>query len=759
MIIQKITILIFFLISGYNYGQFFEDIAAEKIKNLNELIVKIEKQNIDAYKEKLAVNTAEIFLEFAKWDENNIAVNTNLFKKVKFYSNDANKMAEELPTFERKEVILLLDESTERANQLLQHKMYRKSYTRPDWGNIEISNSSLLNNNKPVFLSDYTWKPSNKRLDEYFGQLDGFFITPTFLENKKGDINPRIINQIQNQGSKTAGFVFISHQKVPKWTEKEYGAEFNNIQGKPFTNYDIDNPGAREMMAMLFEKTIPLTVGKKGAQLGYMLTNEPRFTNYKNSKKDDWFRADVSKYTIQKFEKWLENKHQTIEKLNSIWETKFQSFKEASGIVPLDISLVGSAKWYDWTTFNKERVTDWFVYLKAELRKHNPTAKTHLKIMPSIFSDNDLDSGIDFERLTELSEINGNDVGAHYNERRNPNEDWLEKYGWYWRELYMSYDFLKSVKPNQINFNSESHLLSSEHSRDLYMNPKYARATYWAAHTLGLNATQTWYWPRQLDGSLRKNLTGSFGGSNNQQPRVTFELESTLIDLNTFSDEITAFQNQRKPIRIFYSQTAATQKIKYMDAIFELYEGLNFEGIPLGFATKNILSKQDKAQWDVVLVYKTERVTKEELNSVQAYLDKGGIVIIDEVSLQKNEYGQPLPKLKESNGKLIPLSTWNQMKESTLSILADKNQLPEINVTELNNEGGKNCTWKFITDKNGKKILSIVNLGKSDVALKIELKNTKNKTICKDLINGIDVSSSPILKPFDVCFVEVLEGK
>ena len=117
---------------------------------------------------------------------------------------------------------------------------------------------------------------------------------------------------------------------------------------------------------------------------------------------------------------------------------------------------------------------------------------------------------------------------------RHLNQDWQKKYGWYWRELYMSYDFLKSVKPNQINFNSESHLLSSEHSRDLYMNPKYARATYWAAHTLGLNATQTWYWPRRLNGSLRKGLTGSYGGSNNQQPRVTFELESTLIDLNTF---------------------------------------------------------------------------------------------------------------------------------------------------------------------------------------------------------------------------------
>lgn len=756
---QKIIFLFVFLICGYNYGQSFEDIAEKKIKKLNKLIVKLEKHKIDAYKEKLAVNTAEIFLEFAKWDEKNIAINADLFKKVKFYKKDAIKMAEELPTFERKEVALLLDESIERANQLLKNNIYRKPYSRPDWRNIKISNSSLLNKDKPVFLSDYTWKPSSKRLDEYFGQLDGFFISPTYLENKKGDMNPRVKNQLQNQGSKTAGFVFISHQKAPKWTEDEYGEEFNKIKGKPFTNYDIDNPGAREMMSMLFKKTIPFTVGKKGSQLGYMLTNEPRFTNYKNSKKDDWFRADVSNYTVQKFEKWLENRHQTIEKLNTIWLTKFQSFKEASGIVPLDISLVGSAKWYDWTTFNKERVTDWFVYLKAELRKHNPKAKAHFKIMPSIFSDNDLDSGIDFERLTELSEINGNDVGAHYTERRHPNQDWQKKYGWYWRELYMSYDFLKSVKPNQINFNSESHLLSSEHSRDLYMNPKYARATYWAAHTLGLNATQTWYWPRRLNGSLRKGLTGSYGGSNNQQPRVTFELESTLIDLNTFSDEITALQNQRKPIRIFYSQTAATQKIKYMDSIFELYEGLNFDGVPLGFATKNILSKQDNAQWDVVLVYKTERVTEEELNSVQAYLDKGGIVIIDEVSLQKNEYEKPLPNLKESKGKLIRLTTWNQIKKSALSILADKNQIPEITVEELNIAGGKNCTWKFITDKSGKNILSIVNLGMSDVALKIELKNTKNKTICKDFIKGVEVSSSPILKPFEVYFVEVLENK
>lgn len=419
--------------------------------------------------------------------------------------------------------------------------------------------------------------------------------------------------------------------------------------------------------------------------------------------------------------------------------------------------MQGTPQWYDWSTFNNARVLEWFTWMKSEIRKYDPKAKAQLKIMPSFFTDNDpASTGIDLEALTELSEINGNDIAAHYNYTRKGKMGWEDKYAFGWRELFLGYDFLKSVKPNQINFNSESHLLSTSHTRDLHMNPKYVRAVYWAATTLGMNASQTWYWPRKADGSLKENFKdNAYGGSNNQQPRVTNELHSTLMDLNSYSEEITAMQHQRKPIRIFYSKTSAHNKGAYMDDLFKLYESLHFEGIPLGFATKNIIHKQEASNWDVILVQKTKQVTLREFEELQSYLDNGGIVIMDNESLKFNEYGMGLPNLAQSKSSLIIVDSIEEMRLKALAIIEQKNNAPEIIILEKNDTDIKGCTWKCVKNEKGNNVLSIINLGKTNATLKIQLKNTKNKAVCFDLLNGIEISAQPTLKPYEVLFIEV----
>ena len=85
-----------------------------------------------------------------------------------------------------------------------------------------------------------------------------------------------------------------------------------------------------------------------------------------------------------------------------------------------------------------------------------------------------------------------------------------------------------------------------------------------------------------------------------------------------------------------------------MDDVFALYESLFFEGMPIGFATDDIIKKQNNNDWKVTLISKTPFVTKEELSAIQEYLNKGGTVIMDTESLRKNEYGQELKKLNPS---------------------------------------------------------------------------------------------------------------
>lgn len=756
----KSVLIAFFLLNVLLLNaQTLEEQARTRITTLNSLITQAENDNIDVLKEKLTVRTSEIFLDYSNWDEENITMNTDLFAMVNRYKDNASEMANLLPNFERNDVILMLDEAISYITLLIQKKVFRKPIPKINWEEVTHENDQLTFNGNPVFLSDYTWKPGISQLTEYHGNLDGFFLTSNMVTDKNGTIKSNIVNNLNAKPDGSMGFVFLNHKNVPNWTETEYGTGFE-MRTDTFTGYDIDNPGAQEMQSFLLGGTVPLMAGKKYTQLGYMLVNEPHFFTHTSGGNLPWASGGVSNYTIEKFKTWLANKHTSISKLNSLWGTNFSNFNNVTITIPIHTNNHGNAMWYDWTLFNMYRVTEWYKFLKSEIKKHDTEAKVHLKIMPHLWSDNERIHGIDLEALTELSEITGNDSKTANNHMWGPEEEWEANYSFKWRELCMGYDFMKSVKPNNINFNSETHFLSTTKSRDLYLDPAYVRATYWLAHTYGMTANQTWYWARREDGSPRNgsSVGNGYAGSNNHQPRVTNELESTIQDLNSFSDEIMALQRQRKPIRIFYSKTSAINKEAHMDDLFELYESLHFDGISLGFASKNIIEKQDNSLWDVIVVYKTEFVTQDEFTSLQTYLDNGGTVIIDAQSFKKNEYGESLSALNASNGTLISNATISSIKSSAISILDSKNNLPEIKISETNGANSKGCVWKIAKNKAGNNVVSIVNLGKTDATLAINLKGVTGTTITKDLIKGIEVSNTPTLKPYEVYFVEVTDS-
>jgi len=730
-----------------------EQKANSKIKELNKLISVAEKKGIDVLKEKTTVRTAEIFLKYANWDEKNIEKNTGFFKQVPLYKKNALEMAVNLPDFERNDVLLMLNEATDYLQLLVDKKVFRKPSPQVDWSKVTVDGDQLTYNNKPVFLADYTWKPKVKELTEYHGNQDGFFVTPSYVVKEDGTINPSKMKELNEKETGSLGFIFLNHKSVPKWSVDKFGKDFS-MREDTYTAYDIDNPGARILQKKLLGKIVPITAGKNYSKLGYMLCNEPHFFTQKAGDKLAWASGPVSNFTINKFKEWLKNKHENIASLNNLWGTSFNNFNEVTIEIPIDTSLKGTPRWYDWTLFNMYRVTEWYKFLKTEILKNDTNGKVHLKIMPNLWTENERVHGIDLEALTDMSGIIGNDSGAEHKRMWGPVQEWEKYYAFEWRELCMGYDFMKSVSPNKINFNSELHYLSTNRSRNLYMEPAYARATFWLAHIYGMTSSQIWFWPRREDGSLKDNAGKGYAGSNNQQPRITNEVATTLIDLNAYSDDIMAMQRQRKPLRIFYSKTSAINKEKHMDDLFELYEALNFEGVPLGFVTNDIINKQDNKNWDVTLIYKTEFVTKAELNTLQKHLDNGGTIIIDEESLKTDEYGKPISTLIQNKGKFIKVNSLGEMKTEALEILASKKRLSEVSINETNSQGIPTCIWRTVKNESGHKVLSVVNVGKTDTTLNVKLNGSEN-VICKDLLKGIPTTSTPVLKPNELYFVEV----
>ena len=659
-------------------------------------------------------------------------------------------MAGKLPDFERKEVILMIDQAMANLQLIMEGKVSRRPTPVIDWAKVSHQGDILTYDGRPVFLADWSWKPENSKYDAYHGQLDGFFVTPGYLENSKGQLQQKRINEIEAKKSGTIGFIFINHRNVPNWALEKYGQDFviKDKANVRYTEYDIDHPGAREMMRALISGVVPRMSGKNYSQLGYMMCNEPHFiTTKKPNGTLTWASTGVSAYTLEKFKIWLSKKHQSIQNLNSVWGTDFRSFDEVKVEVPMSLDMEGQPQWYDWMSFNMDRVTDWYSWMKAEIKSADPEAKVHLKVIPKHWSHDERDRGIDMEALLTLTDIVGNDCGTEHRVFPRKTEEWQKKYAFDWTEISMSHDFFKSVQPDQLIFNTEAHYLSTHASLDLELPASHARATYWLAHTHGMDASQTWFWSRREDGSPKNNNEKGYAGSNNMQPRVVNEVHQTIMDLNSFSEEIVAFQRQRKPIRIYYTKASSINSDQHMNNLRSLYEKLYFEGVPLGFVTESILNRQTDDQWDVVLVHRSQLATAGDLKAIQDYINRGGEVIIDESSLLLDEYNRP-HQLKIKGA--ITISDIDQMVARAMEASKDK---PAIQLLE--HSDFKSCAWKVIAAKNGVFTLSIVNVGKETKSIEIRAKDIEALRVV-DKLTGKELDAKLDLPSRGVLFLDVM---
>ncbi|MDZ8117776.1 hypothetical protein [Pontiella agarivorans] len=761
--------------------------ALVKIGELETLMDQARAKELCVAREETVVWFSKEFIKFADWDEAHKEANEYLFGVYhQPFKSRKKELAEQLPDFERQKVIELLDKGIATLNSVIRGEIVRCPVKRVDWENIDVAEDVLLSNGKPIFLYDYFSKSVGRPLTDkqvYNDHLGAIFhggenLYPvdhdrainSFLLKEDGSWDEELLKEITGISDTNVGFLLFWNGGIPEWVlEKEPEAD----KGRSlFTGYDIDNPLVREVWGKIARKSGELTRGKKVTQLGYILSNEPHWY----AAKEHWTQRykemnSISSYTKANFKVWLkENYNGDIGKLNALWKTGFQSFDEISYPFPLPRSLRGSPLWYDFCRFNMDRVTDWFTYIQNELRKGNPEADTSIKLQPNLFSENYRSHGIDVEALTELTSMIGDDAKTKWIRNLNAKqpEPWEAHYAYFWEELSMTYDFLESVAPNKIHFNSENHFLSASWVRELDMPEEYVRNVYWLATIQGMDANLAWWWARDPDGSPENRmegelnffdpaLAGSYAASANQQPHVVNEVTQVMYDLNSVSEEIMAIRRQRRPVRLFYSETSAINKHRHMSEQFELYEQLFFEGFPLGYMTEKMLSKQDHSQWDTVVVYKTPFVTDSEFAALQQYLDGGGTVIVDALSLGKNQYGQPrAEKLSAGKGRLVMLpksATVEQIQQKVLA-LSPGTKLPVV-VSEDNGSTHKGCTWRVVKNPNGEGYLvNILNLGKHTAEL--QLKDLNGKPVdAGDVLTGKSMGSAFSLEPNGVLLLDV----
>lgn len=744
-----------------------------KLKKLQEMMARAREKNIDVTREETIVWFSEQFLKFADWDEANPKAIEMAFGYERYYAANKKKHAEDLPDFERRKVIQILDQGISVLGQELRGEIKRRPVNKVDWQGTKAGDNMFVSNGKPIFPYDYFSKTVGQPLtntdiyNDHLGALyhGGENLYPvdhdrainSFLVKEDGSFDQELMKELTSIPDTNIGFLYYWIMGIPEWVEAREPEV--RIGRSLFTGFDVDNPLAREVWGKIIRETGRLTKGKKVTELGFVLANEPHWF----SEKGHWTHRfqemnSISSYTLSKFRTWLDTKYSgDLDKLNANWGTSFASFDQVTIEIPLDTAYKGQPIWFDWMRYNMDRGTQWFKFMQDELHSVNPDADTHIKVMPRMFMDDARSGGIDTEALAELTTMVGHDAKSFGSKNIRPGKSskWLEKYAYNWGIVAMFHDFMESVAPQKINVNSESHFLSSGQWRDLDMRTTYVRSVYWLATLLGMDANMGWFWARDPDGSPEDRLEGeldffdpglggAYAGSNNMQPHVSNEVTQVMYDLNSFSEEIISLREQRRPLRLFYSETTAINIDDYMTKGFDLYEELFFEGFPLGFVTQNIIEKQDNNLWDVVVVYRNKYVTDQEFLALQSYLNKGGTVILDsQEALSLNEYGQKrTQQLVQSQGKLIVLKQGAdiaKIKETALTQLSGNKV--DVVITEDNEQAFKTTTWRTIKQADGSYLVNILNLGHNTAKLNLTLQSGQPVTIT-DLMTSNQVASS-----------------
>ncbi|GAL63555.1 hypothetical protein [Algibacter lectus] len=251
--------------------------ALDKVNTLESLMEDAKNKSIDVTREETILWFSKEFLKFANWDESNKEATEKLFGYERYYADNKKQMAEELPDFERKKVIQILNKGIDDLKKELQGEIKRRPVNKVDWQNTKAANNMFVSNGKPSFPYDYFSKTVGQPLtntDVYNDHLGAIFhggenLYPvdhdrainSFLLNEDGSFDEELMKELTSIPDTNIGFLIYWSMGIPEWVEEK---EPEIRKGRSlFTGFDIDNPVARGLWLKLYAEQVSLLKVKR----------------------------------------------------------------------------------------------------------------------------------------------------------------------------------------------------------------------------------------------------------------------------------------------------------------------------------------------------------------------------------------------------------------------------------------------------------------------------------------------------------------
>jgi uncharacterized protein YjdB len=497
--------------------------------------------------------------------------------------------------------------------------------------------------------------------------------------------------------------LLISPHYFPAWALTKWPEL--NVANNGFIKFSLFQPMAKAIIEDYLRALIPM-VNKYDSLHSITLSNE------------SVYQANKDAYALPAWHDYLGQIYNgDINQLNSVYKTSYSSFTE----VPMPANVSATADSYDYVMFNQDYFARWHEWMAGIIHELAPNLPVHAKIMGD--PRGSLSWGVDIERFSELSQINGNDNWNYINE--GP-KGFMEELSFY--------DLQASFKQAPV-FNSEQHLIADGDKMYTPEQAKHVRSALWQSAIHGRSGSTMWIWERTYDESSSRE------GSILHRPDAVAAAGRTGLDLNRLAKEVTAFQNEHPQAAILYSVAAGVFSGDYSNMMLRSYEALSYSGHKAGFISEKQVKNGGLGAYKLLIVPYATRVDPATLTGIKQFIESGGrVLLIGSHALELEPHGAEQSASDRdyifAHADKISAADWTaaQLRTFLLPILQSIDPMHMLLVEPASGELPYNVEWRSV-NYGGRKLLNAVNYGPSPVTAAIR-SGDKQATGLTNLITG-----------------------
>ena len=555
---------------------------------------------------------------------------------------------------------------------------YRLTVLSENIGTVWIDDLSVVKAGSPVNLVQ---NPS-------FEELGGYSENKEYIvSSKKIDSDIRQVLQ-RAEDNDIAVNLLLSPHYFPAWAlDKWPELKTTNNGGIKFS---IMQPMARSIVEDYLRALIP-KIRTYSSLHSVTLSNEPTY------------QVNQDPNAVGAWQDYLSNIYNgDIQSLNRVYNKTYGSFAEV--LMPAQITATPAS--YDYVLFNQDYFARWHEWMAGIIHELAPELPVHAKIMGD--PQGSLSWGIDVERFSAWSQINGNDNWNYINE--GP-KGFMEELSFY--------DLQTSFKKAPV-FNSEHHVIADGDKSYIPEQADHVRSDLWQSAIHGESATTYWIWERTYD------ATSSREGSILHRPDVVADIGRTNLDLNRLAKEVTALQNEKPQAAILYSLASGVFTSDYAKVSLRAYEALSYSGRKAGYVSERQIAGGGLNDYKLLIVPNAVRVNSSTLQGIRQFQEQGGkVLLIGAGSMKYGPHGETLSTADRdyifAHSVKIASTDWTaeQIREELFPLL--KNVDPgRIGLNDpLTRQPVYGVEWRSV-DYDGAPLVNAVNYRASSITVYAE---------------------------------------